>query len=702
MKTAINEKSLEWARTHLIRFGDNDFFPAAFEFGVLASKWNEIKPQLLAINLATHEPRPPLVRFAPRRDGAFRILHRLDPIDSLIYTALVYEILQTPETAGSEAIEARSLHIEPTPDGSFLHATRNSWQNYIDRISRLSQEFRGPQNTGGYVLMTDIQDFFGHIQPRRLIRFLAESRPARPDRIQMLGKFLGALCTGAGRGLPAGPSASTVLAETLLTAIDRKLLDSGNAFARWGDDFRIFFRTRADAETAMEELSTYLNDVHEMALSPHKTRLVSIEEFESHHFRRLPDESRDAGEAEIRLNRFAGQSAQPLLYAWMVEPASEAQSLTIYSQMRQQPDFHEASETYLAHFKRAITASPPDLVAARRILRKAAMFRMPALLPSLLAHFDKTGPVIREAAAYLNAVLDSENVRTYGAQLRNAWEKKVHVSTYISEWMSHLFTNPCFNEIGLPANYNDIPDVRSKALIALRKGDEDWVKRNISHLDAMDFWDKRAVIYAGALLTDTDRKAAVKSVKRGIMERIVARWLEVAPAGAKRASAAFESDGARQGKDWAAGTGSSGGYGVRGPDNYPSYGDKVAGSRLGSSGNFEVRGPDNYPSYGDKVAGSRSEPARGIEVRGPDNYPSYGDKVAGSRLGSSGNFEVRGPDNYPSYGDKVAGSRSEPIGSARATSWEDRDSNQEETEGTGSSGGYGLDDPQYGNLDTKE
>jgi hypothetical protein len=623
MNILLDERSLDWALVHLTRFGDNDFFPGAFEFKVFADNWSAVKPQLLAIDLSSHMARPPLVRFAAKPGGSLRLLHRLDPVDSIIYTALVYEIheaLNRKKESGS-AMTAQVFGVEPAASGSFFSAARHAWPRYVERISRMAQEHQGPGSQGGWVLMTDIQDFFGRIRPQRLVQTLGESGVVPAERLQAFGRFLSALCTGGARGMPPGPGASTVLSEWVLDEIDRKVMSDTGDFARWGDDYRIFFRTKDSAEKALKDLSAYLQTEHEMMLEHSKTRIVPVEEFLARHFRRMPKESGEAGAAEARLNEFVGESAHPISYAWMTSAMPGSPAPDAYARMRDLPEFAQVESTYLAHFDRAVNATPPDLIAARRILRKAAAYRIPSLLPVVLAQSDKLAPVIREMATYLYAVLDEDSTHAYTREIRNAWEGRIHASAYINEWWSHLFTKACFNKIDVPAHYGEVADLRHKALIAMRRMDIAWIRNHAANLDSFDTWDRRGVLYACSLLSGEERAVIAGAARRGIAERCVAK--AIAP-GKEKLPDNYPSYGNKP----------------KAPDNYPSYGDKA-------------KGPDNYPSYGDKAKLPYNYPSYGDKAKGPDNYPSYGDKAKGPDNYPSYGDKAKGPDNYPSYGDKA-------------------------------------------------
>jgi hypothetical protein len=106
VKLTLQERSLDWALHHLCRYGDSDFFPHMLELDAIRANWEEVKTHILGINLEGYVPQRPLVRFAPKLSGNYRMVHRLDPIDSLVYTAMVHGI---HETAGNSSVAAIEL-----------------------------------------------------------------------------------------------------------------------------------------------------------------------------------------------------------------------------------------------------------------------------------------------------------------------------------------------------------------------------------------------------------------------------------------------------------------------------------------------------------------------------------------------------------------------------------------------------------------
>lgn len=88
----ITEQSLSWSLKHLKRFGSSDLFPKGFEFHALSHDWESIRNYILGLNIEEYVPKSPVISLSPKADGTFRIVHDLDPLDALIYTALVYGI----------------------------------------------------------------------------------------------------------------------------------------------------------------------------------------------------------------------------------------------------------------------------------------------------------------------------------------------------------------------------------------------------------------------------------------------------------------------------------------------------------------------------------------------------------------------------------------------------------------------------------
>ena len=89
----LKESYVEWAVKHLRKYSHSDFYPKLFEFNAVFHSWEQVKTFILSLDLDNYYPKSPMVNLAQKPNGTFRIVHQLDPIDSIIYTALIRALL---------------------------------------------------------------------------------------------------------------------------------------------------------------------------------------------------------------------------------------------------------------------------------------------------------------------------------------------------------------------------------------------------------------------------------------------------------------------------------------------------------------------------------------------------------------------------------------------------------------------------------
>ena len=266
----LTEESLEFARKHIEKFYDSDFFPKTFEFQAIWHCWDEVKSDLLSKNISKLSITNPRTLTSKKPKEGFRVVHQLEPIDSLIYTALVYSVAEQIEQARVDINNnvACSYRIKIN-DGSFF-SNNNGFLSFTTQSEELANNYQ-------YVLATDITDFYNQIYLHRLNNAIESANKISNEVPDDIERFLSTLNNKASKGIPVGPAASIVLAEAIMIDIDNFLINKGVFHTRYVDDFRIFSNSKEKLNSVLEELTLYLYDNHRLTLSSEKTKVIETD-----------------------------------------------------------------------------------------------------------------------------------------------------------------------------------------------------------------------------------------------------------------------------------------------------------------------------------------------------------------------------------------------------------------------------------------
>jgi hypothetical protein len=509
----VKDNHLEWALKHLQKYSHSDFYPKTFEFPAISHNWQQVKDFILSLDLDDYSPKSPMINLAPKPNGNYRIVHQLDPIDSLIYTALireVCEIIENYKIPESDNI-ACSYRIKPDLEGSFF-ASSTGWDIFNTKSEALAEIYEN-----GYVIIADITDFYNQIYTHRIRNLIEEAgKGAYDEQARVIENFLFALNKETSRGIPVGPAPSIIIAELIMASVDKKIRTYTNDFVRYVDDIRIFFEKREDAIYALHELTQYLYSYHRLVFSGEKTKVRSTKRFREKDLR--DEEKEENANIMAKADELAREKVDKLLEDL---PSYDNYVLDEYEydqeyekalkEIMKDEKFQLLSTTYYNLFAKSIS-HPVDFALLRHILRKAARYRIRNLVPLVLEHFERILPVIREAVIYLNMVINEKIVATHSKKFEAILFAHYTRLPFINLWISHLLQNQSFSKTNLPADYDKILSMRGKALIALRRQDTTWVRSFRDGVDVLGPWDKRAVLYSSLLLPLDEMQHWVKSV----------------------------------------------------------------------------------------------------------------------------------------------------------------------------------------------
>src|SRR5712692_5349228 len=160
----LGSTSLEWASAHIAKFGDTDIFPVPFEFEAIKDSWNTIRSELAGTNLAKYRTRPPHQILVPKSRTGYRSAVQLDPLDALVYAALVYEAAEKVEKyrVPAKLGIACSFRLQAAADGS-LFEEQTGWPKYHERSIKLAKSGKFTN-----VLVADIADFYNQVSHHRV------------------------------------------------------------------------------------------------------------------------------------------------------------------------------------------------------------------------------------------------------------------------------------------------------------------------------------------------------------------------------------------------------------------------------------------------------------------------------------------------------------------------------------------------------
>jgi hypothetical protein len=490
-----------------LRYGDSDLAPVPFEYQALNADWPKIRSELLARDLSNPTAGAQVYFLVPKPEGSYRVATRLDPLDALTYTAAVYECASAIEKSRAPAATACSYRLDPVPDGR-LFAAGNGWETWTRRSVELAKE-----SSTTYVVTADISDYYSQIGHHRVCNAL-ESAGVGSSRAQSIEKMLGAWSALQSRGLPVGPHASIVLAEACMNDVDQHLSSRGYRHLRYVDDFRIFCRSHAEAIRAIHDLCDYLFTAHRLSLQPQKTRTYAASTFISMVVERpeLLEQTRKAEHIKELVDLFqaAGYSVE--------QDDIDTSKLNL--------------DVLVELFQECITAHPVRLGLLRYVLRRAAKLGTNRLQDATLSKLSALLPVMRDVCLYLKKAKDkatqtqvAERLIAFGVDSEYAFQP------YLQEWIVDVittaFADSCDDTrlLALARETRTGMGLRGEALIARVRKDISWVRLYKERWRALGPWERRAVIWAGAILADDERhawKKTVLSTTTDLLDRAVA------------------------------------------------------------------------------------------------------------------------------------------------------------------------------------
>lgn len=502
--TILSDQALEFAREHIEKYYDSDFFPKPPEFEALWHQWEDVKKELMSKNIAKLWVTSPRAMTIAKPKAGFRVVHQLEPLDALVYSALACHVAPGVEAARMPAEQhiACSYRFQ-IADGSYF-AGGSGWMNFTNKTEELATVF-------SHVLVTDITDFYNQIYLHRLNNGIEAADATLKPTADDIETFLSMLNEKASQGVPVGPAASIVMAEAVLIDVDVFLRDQGVSHTRYVDDFRIFSSSPRQLQQVLEKLTLYLYENHRLTLSSDKTFVMDAKTYVEEHLH----------------NTYAEEKIELLATLEVVNPyTNEIEEVEV-----EIDDDEEIQKVQLqAAIEKVLAYGHLDLGLARSVIRTARRNNISAIAGHLLNEFDFFVPVVNDVVLYLHEVTDEEIAKELLPQLEAIVDSTALDSQLVRFWIEwYISQYPIYMaSTKLRGLVFGGPNVENQALAAIAMKNIAWVRDHKAGVYNLGGWARRSILNASRILPSDERQHWLKLFIHNspvILDRWVAKWV---------------------------------------------------------------------------------------------------------------------------------------------------------------------------------
>jgi len=518
----LQEESLNWALNHALNVGDTDVFPAPFEYHALEQDWDAVRSELQQQDIIRWPTRPSRSLLSPKSKYGFRVITQLDPLDFVIYSALIKEIAQDLEARRISVENARvfSYRVDLNQDGQ-LFSPEVGYRQYLEECYR-----KIVNNTEiNVVATTDISDFYSRIYHHRLENAL-RSATDKSSHISALMHLLSGWNGTESFGIPVGSAPSRILAEIALSDVDEALLANGVDFVRFNDDYRIFAQNHTQAYQHIAFLAEVLFRNHGLSLQPQKTSIYSTDNFTTTFLTTPLDREIDSlhSRFEALLEKLGIDSwYEPIEYDDLSREQQEIIDALNLSQL----------------FRDELQKSEPDFPVIKFSLRRLGQLGDDSIADDIFDNLDSLIPAFVDVVNYFSKLRHlNDNARSViGGKLLDLLDNSmVSELVYHRMWIMDLFTKSreWDNETRFFELYNRESQQACKRKLILAMGRAQiryWFQSQWRSLFEHPHWSRRALIAAASCMPADARKHWYRSVEPqlDLLERAVMRWAKQNP-----------------------------------------------------------------------------------------------------------------------------------------------------------------------------
>ena len=469
----------------------------------------EVVEELSKLDLDNFNPNQAIETIAPKSRYGFRIVHQLFLVETILYSAAVFEMAGDLETIKRPPDEYGPFAYRFSNDGdSSVFLKDHTYRDWLEW-----QANRAKVGDCTDVINTDIADFYQRIYLHRIENCL-DTATANKGVKRFVEKLIKQVRSKQSHGIPVGGTASRLIAEAVLADTDNALAGEGIEFTRFVDDYCVFVRPDQTPYSILAFFADQLAASEGLSLNAQKTRLYTIEEFQQQIGLKLGDAFDEAEKDAI-----------------------EALSNSMYFEGEVSPDdlAKLRAANLMGMLETELAAETWEFGRIKAIFRALRLAPDPDSIAFLEEKFEMFLPFIKELVLYLDELTRSYEVDLSGFQ-KKVLEQIHHGAAasvpVIRVWLLELFVRNAL-QIDLKQisdlKCSESLDNRQLYLIRGAKGDVNYFRRQKARFDERNNFEKLAFMLGATCLPKDEFDTWVNAVKPNMtrpLDRLFCDWVK--------------------------------------------------------------------------------------------------------------------------------------------------------------------------------
>lgn len=509
----LKDDSIRWAIKHIDKEGDTDLFPKPIEIEIFKEIEDEVVNRLKALDIGSYKWNPSRRFVIPKSELSYRLATQLDPIDSIMLAAIIYEYGNLIESKRIPIIENRVFNYRFSPNNEgYLYDRDSAWKNFWNICKDKSNKYK-------HAVYLDISDFYNqiyhHVVENQLIYcgFQNEIKKSIMSLLESLTQKMS-------RGIPIGPHSVHLIAEMCLIPVDESLVIKGYEFCRFSDDIIIFCNDEIDAKIAVYDMAEILDKQQRLVLQKQKTKIYDSQEFQLYCEQMLTDNP--INEFEEELLEVLRQHSTGMYVSAKIEDLSD-EELKMFTKEK----IEKVLEEYL-------DKEEPNYTRLRWFYRRLSQLGIPQAVEFSIKNMDKLIPVISDISQYFISVSSRSktDLHEIGEDIFKILSNKLIASNeFLQISLVGIFSNSTrFNHLDklIRLYKSSSENMKRKIIISAYLSDAgSWIRELKEDYPRLDIWSRRALAIAATRLPAEERKFYISNLRQlsmSVSEDLIIEW----------------------------------------------------------------------------------------------------------------------------------------------------------------------------------